>query len=130
MLRSHLTPAAVRLDFLSPAFEKLADLLGCDSVDELAAGLGLGVLEAVLLDHVTEGRRSPQSLLAEGEVTVFSGNTVTVGAGENGVYVEGSTNAAVPFRPFITAELSARNGNVLAINEIVVNVDPTGICGF
>ncbi len=113
------------------AFDKLAALLGCASVAELAADLVvLGVLDDVLLDHVTAGRRSPQSLLAEGEVPVLSENTVMVGAGENGIYVEGSTNAAVPFRPFITAELSARNGNVLAINEIVVNVDPTGVCGF
>ena len=113
------------------AFEKLAAFLGCESVDELAGDLvAADVLDDVLLDHVTEGRRSPQSLLAEGQVAVLSGNTVAVGAGEDGIYVEGSVNKAVLIRPFITAELLARNGNVLAINEIVVNVDPTGICGF
>lgn len=113
------------------AFEKLAAFLGCNDVDQLAGDLvGAGVLDDVLLDHVTEGRRSPQSLLAEGEVAVLSGNMVTVGSGEDGIYIEGAVNAAVSIRPFITAELNARNGNVLAINEIIVNVDPTGICGF
>lgn len=113
------------------AFEKLATFLGCASVDELANDLlAAEVLDDVLLDHVTEGRRSPQSLLAEGDVTVLSGNTVTVGVGEDGIYVEGSVNEAVAIRPFIVAKLRARNGNVLAINEIIVNVDPTGICGF
>jgi uncharacterized surface protein with fasciclin (FAS1) repeats len=113
------------------AFEKLAAFLGCESVDELAGDLvAADVLHDVLLDHVTKGRRSPQSLLAEGQVAVLSGNTVAVGAGEDGIYVEGSVNKAVQIRPFITAELRARNGNVLAVNEIIVNVDPTGICGF
>jgi hypothetical protein len=83
-----------------------------------------------LLDHVIDQRRSPQSLLAERNVAVLSGNEVTVGAGEDGIYVEGTVNTQVAIRPSITAQLFARNGNVLAIDNIIVNVDPTGICGF
>lgn len=113
------------------AFEKLAAFLGCADVDELAGDLvDAGVLYDVLLDHVTEGRRSPRSLLDEGEVAVLSGNMVTVGSGEDGIYIDGTVNAEASIRPFITVELNARNGKVLAINEIIVNVDPTGICGI
>lgn len=113
------------------AFERLADGLGCENPAELLTELDAnGLLEEVLGDHFTDGDLSAQDLLTRGEIELSSGRLAAVSVGATGVTVRGTFNGMLQSAPAVTAELAAKNGSVLAISDVVLNIDPMGICDY
>lgn len=115
-------------------FEATADALGCTDVLELATNLlnttvgDSNALAVVLTYHAYLGRLGNAGrLLGAGDIQMVSGDTATTGVGANGLFIEGIANSS-PSN--ITAEFNiARNASkVYAIDQILLPIDPTGIC--
>lgn len=116
-------------------FEATAEALGCQDVTELATNLlntpvgETNALAYVLTYHAYLGRLAGQTaLLKASEIQMVSGDTVTTGVGQNGLYVKGVVNESPSS---ITAKFNSnkRGSKVYAIDQILLPIDPTGICG-
>lgn len=116
-------------------FQATADALGCSSVVELATNLlgidvnGTDGLTYVLTYHVYFGKlKDPRSILTAGELETANGQTIEAGTGAMGQNVAGDFNAEPS--NITTAAFKAKKGSFLyGIDQILLPVDPTGICG-
>jgi len=115
-------------------FDATANSLGCVDALELATNLlntpvgDTNALTVVLTYHAYLGSlNSNRRLLSAGEIQMASGGTVVTGVGQNGLYVMGDANATPSV---ITAQFDTRNNSsVYAIDQILLPIDPAGICG-
>lgn len=116
-------------------FEATAEALGCTDVLELATNL-LGItvgdtnaLAYVLTYHAYLGRlKDNYALLSAGDLQMASGDSVTMGVGQNGLNVQGSVNQTPS--NITTEGFSAKRGStVYAIDQILLPIDPAGVCG-
>jgi len=115
-------------------FEATATALGCDNVTEFATNLlntpvgDTNALAYVLTYHAYLGRKSENGLLKAGELLMVSSDTVTTGVDQNGLNVKGIVNETPSS---ITARFKSnkRDSLVYAIDQILLPIDPTGICG-
>ncbi|MGD2111879.1 MAG: fasciclin domain-containing protein [Gammaproteobacteria bacterium] len=115
-------------------FDATAEALGCADVLELATNLlntpvgDTNALAYVLSYHAYLGRfRNDYDLLSAGELQMASGDNVSVGVGQNGLYVQGAVNDTPS--TLTTESIRARKGSsVYAIDRILLPIDPTGIC--
>ena len=58
---------------------------------------------------------------------MVSGDTVTTGIGQNGLYVKGAVNETPS--TITSGQFKSRKGySVYAIDQILLPIDPTGIC--
>jgi len=115
-------------------FEATADALGCQDVEDLATRLlnipvgDTNALAYVLTYHASLGRfKNDYDVLSAGELQMVSGDAVTTGVGANGLFVKGIVNAT-PSN--VTSELfkAKRTSAVYAIDQILLPIDPTGVC--
>ena len=115
-------------------FDETAAALGCTDAVDLATRLlnidvnGTDALTAVLTYHVYLGRlRDTESILSAGTLQTASGESITTGAGKNGLYVMGIANSSPSF--ITTDGIKARKSSyVYAIDAILLPIDPTGVC--
>jgi len=115
-------------------FEATADALGCTDVLELATNLlntpvdDTNALAYVLTYHAYLGKlKNADDLLFAGTIQTANGDTVRTGVDQNGVSIKGTVNQTPSS---ITARFKAREGSrVYAIDQILLPIDPTGICG-
>jgi uncharacterized surface protein with fasciclin (FAS1) repeats len=115
-------------------FEATAVLLGCSSVLELATNLlntpvgDSNALAVVLSYHAYLGRlKNDYALLNAGELLMANGDTVTTGVNQNGQSVKGIVNQTAS--TITTGAFKAKRGSsVYAIDQILLPIDPTGIC--
>jgi uncharacterized surface protein with fasciclin (FAS1) repeats len=116
-------------------FEATADALGCADVLELATNLlntpvgDTNALAYVLTYHAYLGRiKDNYELLSAGELQMASGDSVTTGVGQGGLYVKGIVNAT-PSTITTEAFKAKKGSSVYAIDQILLPIDPAGICG-
>jgi uncharacterized surface protein with fasciclin (FAS1) repeats len=116
-------------------FEATAAALGCDDVTDLATRLlntvvgDTNALALVLTYHAYLGRlKGSKDVLSAGEIQMVSGDTATTGVGNNGLYIKGLVNETPSS---ITAKFKSnkKGSRVYAIDQILLPIDPTGICG-
>ena len=116
-------------------FEATAEALGCEDVLDLATSLlnttvgETNALAYVLTYHAYLGRLgNAGKLLTAGDIQMVSGDTATTGVGSNGLYIKGEVNESPSS---ITADFksSENDSKVYAIDQILLPIDPTGICG-
>ena len=116
-------------------FEATAEALGCADVLELATNLlaipvgDTNALAYVLTYHAYLGRvKNDYGLLSAGELLMASGDSVTVGVGQNGLNVKGIVNETPS--NITTERFPAKRGStVYAIDQILLPIDPAGVCG-
>jgi uncharacterized surface protein with fasciclin (FAS1) repeats len=116
-------------------FDATAVLLGCGDALTLATALlnipvgdNSNALAAVLSYHAYLGRlKGYNDILFAGEIQMVSGDTVTTGVDQNGTYVKGTINETASS---ITARFNSnkKGSKVYAIDQILLPIDPTGIC--
>ena len=115
-------------------FEATAEALGCTNVDQLATNLlntpvdGTNALAYVLTYHAYLGKFSNNSkLLDAGKIQMANGDNAKTGVGQNGLNIKGKINETPSS---LTAKFKARtDSRVYAIDQILLPIDPTGICG-
>ena len=115
-------------------FEATADALGCTDVLELATNLlntpvdDTNALAYVLTYHAYLGKlKNADDLLFAGTIQTANGDTVMTGVDQNGLSIKGNVNQTPSS---ITARFNARDDSrVYAIDQILLPIDPTGICG-
>ena len=115
-------------------FEATAELLGCSSVLELATNLlnttvgDTNALAIVLTYHAYLGRlKNDYEVLSAGELPMANGDTVTTGVDRNGQSVKGIVNETAS--TITTAAFKAKRGSsVYGIDQILLPIDPSGIC--
>jgi len=116
-------------------FEATADALGCQDAVELATNLlntpvgDSNALAFVLSYHAYLGNLyDDKKVLNAEEIVMVNAGTVTTGVNMNGLYVKGdvnSTASTITAGPFNAGWKST----VYAIDQILLPIDPTGICG-
>ena len=116
-------------------FEATADILGCQDAAELATNLlntpvgDSNALAFVLSYHAYLGNLyDDKKVLNAEEIVMANAGTVTTGVNMNGLYVKGdlnSTASTITAGPFNAGWKST----VYAIDQILLPIDPTGICG-
>jgi uncharacterized surface protein with fasciclin (FAS1) repeats len=116
-------------------FEATAEALGCADVMDLATSLlntpvgDTNALAYVLTYHAYLGRLGNTGrILTAGDIQMVSGDTATTGVGSNGMYIKGTVNESPSS---ITADFNVKKNDsrVYAIDQILLPIDPTGICG-
>lgn len=115
-------------------FEATAELLGCTGVDELATNLlnttvgDTNALAVVLTYHAYLGKlKNEDKLLGAGDIQMVSGDTATTGVDQNGLYIKGIINETPSS---ITAKFKGkRSSRVYPIDQILLPINPAGICG-
>jgi uncharacterized surface protein with fasciclin (FAS1) repeats len=116
-------------------FEATAEALGCADVMDLATSLlntpvgDTNALAYVLTYHAYLGRLGNTGrILTAGDIQMVSGDTATTGVGSNGIYIKGTVNGSPSS---ITADFNVKKNDsrVYAIDQILLPIDPTGICG-
>ena len=115
-------------------FDATAEALGCADVLELATNLlstpvgDTNALAYVLSYHAYLGRvKSDYNLLSMGELQMASGDSVTVGVGQGGLNVQGIVNET-PSNITTERFRAQKKSSVYAIDQILLPIDPTGIC--
>jgi uncharacterized surface protein with fasciclin (FAS1) repeats len=115
-------------------FDATAEALGCTDVLELATNLlntpvgDTNALAYVLTYHAHLGRvKSDYDLLSTGELQMASGDSVTVGVGQGGLNVQGIINDT-PSNITTQRFRAQKSSSVYAIDQILLPIDPTGIC--
>lgn len=116
-------------------FEGTAAALGCQDAVEFATNLfntpvgDSNALAVVLSYHAYLGNLyDDKKVLKAGEIVMVSAGTVTTGVNMKGLYVKGDLNASastITAGPFNAGWKST----VYAIDQILLPIDPTGICG-
>lgn len=115
------------------AFQALADACPAVNGDVVALAVALndaGLLDDVLLYHVAKYPRSLETLLKRGSVKTLSeiGADLKTGVDNGGTFVMGEINSGPS--NIVVEGLKVRNGIVYPINSVLLNVDPTGLCGI
>ncbi|MGB5716807.1 MAG: fasciclin domain-containing protein [Gammaproteobacteria bacterium] len=114
-------------------FEATAEALGCTDVLEFATNLSLipvgdtNALAYVLTYHAYLGKLiRNNNLLRAGEIQMANGDTAITGVGQNGLNVKGDMNETPSS---ITAKFKGRrDSRVYAIDQILLPIDPAGVC--
>ena len=114
-------------------FKATAAALGCADVEDLAGRLfdidveGTDGLTYVLTYHAYLGKLTTEDrVLRAGEIQMVNGDTATTGVGQKGLNIKGDENETPST---ITARFKARrDSRVYAIDQILLPIDPTGIC--
>jgi uncharacterized surface protein with fasciclin (FAS1) repeats len=86
------------------------------AIDDL---LGEGTVAAVLLYHVTEGRRAANSVVPPRNPRTIT----TLGGGTFQVSNQGKISAVGSTASIVTANISARNGIIHVIDEVLLPID-------
>ena len=99
-----------------------ADLLGIPVGDTNA-------LAYVLTYHAYLGRlKNDYDVLSAGELQMANGDSVMTGVGVNGLNVKGIVNAT-PSNITTEGFKAKRSSTVYAIDQILLPIDPAGVCG-
>jgi len=111
------------------AFQALAD--ACPNangdIETLATALiGAGILDDVLLYHVANYRQGVRAIVKRGSVHTLIGEDLTSGIGNGGINVKGNFNASPS--NIVSKGIRVRNGIIYPIDQVLLNVDPTGLC--
>ena len=115
-------------------FEATAEALGCADVLDLATSLlnipvgDTNALAYVLTYHAYLGRlKGDYALLSAAELEMASGDYVTTGVGQNGLNVLGAVNET-PSNITTEGFRAKRGSTVYAIDQILLPIDPVGVC--
>ena len=125
----HLLDGHQKFTLFAPtdeAFQDLADALTGGDVLALATALvNADLLDDVLAYHVAENKRSPRNILKSGTITAVSGQELTTGVNNEGLFVQGINNASPS--SIVVKGIWTRNGIVYPIDQVLINIDPADL---
>ena len=115
-------------------FDETARALGCKDAIDLATRLagidvnGTDALTYVVAYHAYAGSlATTESILSAGTLTTLIGDPITTGVGKEGLYVKGMINLS-PSNITTDGIMSDNSSYVYAIDQILLPIDPLGVC--